>query len=768
MFEWLFKYPLSDYLQGSWGFSYSIRIELLLLILVAIAYVVFAMYRRESAAKKSRRGTLAMLRFAGLALLLIVILRPVLRMQKQDTGSGSVAVAIDVSKSMSLDASSKGGSRFERAREAISGHNGILEKLKAAGDIKLFVFGNSLHPVSADELKTLTPSDENTRLAAAIKEMAQSARATPFDAIVLLTDGAETTTADPATMARYAASRGATVHAVGFGDTAATPDVEILSVQYPRKAAVGTLVDLRVQIRRGTVVDPLDLRLYQDGALANSVPVPASKDGEPVVVSLHIIPDKLGKIDYRLEIPPVAGETNLENNKRAFQIETEEPRVEVLLVEGSPRHEFAFIRRMLASNKQFRIVSLLRLGKGRFYQSGNDNTLLSNGFPETAEALGRFKAIVLSDIEASFFTPAQLALIGDFVKTRGGGLLMLGGVNSFNLGGYENTEMAGLLPVSLAANQVAPVFDDSEYTFQVTKEGATHEILRLASDPAENSSQWALMPALKGVNPLYAAKPGALVLATRIGSGVQNRESILLAVQEVGAGRTAAFAPSNSWRWKMLRPYADDTFIRFWSQMLRWLAVGSKELLAVSTDRELVNVHGSVTISAQVLDRSHLPCNTAKVSAAIKDPFGNIENLALPWVLSEDGMYQATYIPADKGEYAISVSAEVLEMSGQTKQPAGPLVSNAWFAAIESSLEFTHSQMDAAGLERIAKAGNGTVDLTGNPEKAIQAILEQLGRKHETLNLVEERECWDAPILLFSMLGLWIAEWILRKRSGLA
>ena len=59
----------------------------------------------------------------------------------------------------------------------------------------------------------------------------------------------------------------------------------------------------------------------------------------------------------------------------------------------------------------------------------------------------RYDALLLDDIEAEFFTQDQLSLIDDFVSRRGGGLLMLGGAESFAAGGYRRTPVADALPV---------------------------------------------------------------------------------------------------------------------------------------------------------------------------------------------------------------------------------------------------------------------------------------------------------------------------------
>ena len=165
----------------------------------------------------------------------------------------------------------------------------------------------------------------------------------------------------------------------------------------------------------------------------------------------------------------------------------------MLYVSGRPNWEFKFLRRALEEDDQIELAGLVRIARrqpkfdfrSQRTQSTSplfdgfdhpdaetaersdqpvlirlgkklDGVELRDGFPKTADELYRYHAIVLDDLEAGFFTPDQLALLRNFVSQRGGGLLMLGGPDSFASGKYDRTPVGELLPVYLNRSEPRP------------------------------------------------------------------------------------------------------------------------------------------------------------------------------------------------------------------------------------------------------------------------------------------------------------------------
>ena len=71
------------------------------------------------------------------------------------------------------------------------------------------------------------------------------------------------------------------------------------------------------------------------------------------------------------------------------------------------------------------------------------------GVPRTLTDLNAFDLVILADVPATALTASQMTLLGAYVRDLGGGLIMVGGENSFGPGGYYKTPVAALLPVRL-------------------------------------------------------------------------------------------------------------------------------------------------------------------------------------------------------------------------------------------------------------------------------------------------------------------------------
>jgi len=191
----------------------------------------------------------------------------------------------------------------------------------------------------------------------------------------------------------------------------------------------------------------------------------------------------------------------------------------------------------------------------------------SEAFPSTLDELAKFDAVVLSDVGAYSILihpdtwkhgrthVNRLALLADWVR-HGGGLAMAGGYMSFQgvdaKARFHGTAVEEVLPVDIDP------FDDRIET----PEGQSADVCDSEHPVVKGiEGEW---PILLGHN-RCRLKPGATLLASIAGDP-------LLAVRQVGAGRTLAWTSDISPHWCPQAFMDWSGYERLFVQAMRWLA----------------------------------------------------------------------------------------------------------------------------------------------------------------------------------------------------
>jgi hypothetical protein len=348
-------------------------------------------------------------------------------------------------------------------------------------------------------------------------------------------------------------------------------------------------------------------------------------------------------------------------------------------------------------------------------------------------------------------------MIGEFVERRGGGLLMLGGARSFSEGGFAGTPVADALPVVL--QRAARTIDDlplERLKVRPTRAGEGYAVTQIAGTEAASLARWNELPTLTSVNTLHDLKPGATLLLT--GTDERRRTMPVLAFQRYGRGKALAFAVQDSWQYQMNAsiPLEDMTHENLWRQLLRWVVDGVPGAVELHTSSERVESGEPVTLTAEVVDKSFVELNDARVVATVKDPQGNTQEVPMQWTGERSGEYRATFTPASDGLYTADVEAS---------RDGKPLGTGAIHVrAAPGDAEYFDATMHAARLKRIADETGGRFytadDVSGLPED-----LKYAGRGVTT---VEERDLWHMPIVLLAIVALMGGEWAYRRAVGMA
>ena len=759
-FEKLFNYSPEIFRQGHLTFTGHIPPQVIILALPLLVVAVWFAYRLVAPRTSTAAWrTVLALRLALVIVLLFLLSDPAMRWMR---GREDVftAVLVDTSRSMAITDVDAGRtapiSRIDGARQLLLGNGpagqGLLKALNSSSKVLVYGFDdNERRITSMDELKA---DGQFTNIYRGIHDMEAELRGMPLAAVVLITDGGRNTGGTTEDAAGLLAARGVPLYPIGLGNPNPPNDYEVVSVVAPKRVRRDSEIEVQITVRHTGYKDPFDLTISRGQTVIVTRKIIPNADTDLETVKMVFTPDREGTATYHVAIPPGKDEKNTDNNSHDFQVEIRDDRLPVLYVEGSPRMEYRFLRRALYNDPDFRLVGLLRLGDNRFYvQGANDSeAFLAKGFPATVEQLYAFQAIILGDIDSSYFTPDQMKMLQEFVRTRGGGLLMLGGVNSFGLGQYAGTPIADMLPMQITAND-GP-YSDGQYKARVMQEIGVHPVMQLSLDPEANRVLWSQAPPLVGITPVSGVKPGALTLLTR-----ESDNKPVFAVQNYGAGRVAAFTSGGSWYWRVSVPSTVEFYEKFWKQLVRWLAVGAKERLTAETDSDVYAPTRSVTIRATALAKDLQPVNDASIIATVTDPLGNHEDVPMDWTLSEEGVYQAQYVPQDEGDYRIAVHVDGW---ADTK----PVEVD--FRVAQSTVEAADTGLKEDELKEMAKIANGRY-FTFNDANQLPDVIAKSVKAAQFAGIKpEDKEIWDMPVLFALAFGLMVAEWIVRRRCGLA
>jgi len=770
IFQFLFKYRPTEFAKGSFAFGASSSLVILLLAAAAIgipAVLSYAGVRGKSS--KRDRWVLGSLRVATLIMLIVCLFRPMLLLSAAVTQRNYVGVLIDDSRSMRI-ADRNGKPRSDWVEHAFGGpDSAILKSLRQKFIVRLFRFSSSAQRI--DSVADLTFNASETHVGSAIEQGRQELDGVPLSGLVVLSDGADNSRAPIGDELLSLRAKSVPIFTVGLGADRFDKDIEIRRVQASSSVLKGGTLMAELLIRqRGYSGMRVPLVVEDGGRIVSrdSITLPANSDLSPIRVA--VAAHDAGPRSFTFRIPVQPGEQVEQNNVQQALVEVRDGREKILYVEGEPRSEMRFIRAAVEADSNIQVVALQRTAENKFLRLSIDTAdELASGFPKSRAELFHYRAIILGNIEASFFTHDQLAMLGDFVNVRGGGLLFLGGRRSFAEGGYAGTPLAEVMPVVVQGDAVPDSLTFfAELKVALTPPGASHAVAQVGPTPSQSVQAWTKLPTVTTVNHIREVKPGAVILITgsmapggragEPGAPLRSYDQPVLVYQRYGRGLSVAFPVQDSWSWQMNpnAPEDDQTFSRFWRQMLRWLTSDVPERVVVSLPTDQVNPKNPVAIRATVADSMYLPRNDAKVIAHLTSDNGVNRDLLLDWAIDRDGEYRGTFTPDQPGVYTVKVEASF---------PSGAVVGDTSYVRVaDLNTEYFDAEMRAPLLKRIANETGGRyyTPATAN------TLAEDVALSKHGVTVVNQMDLWDMPAVLLLLVALVTAEWSYRKLRGLA
>jgi uncharacterized membrane protein len=390
-----------------------------LLTLLALPLLVMGMRRSLADFTAAQRRTCFLLR--TLILVLIALSLAGLTMLLPSTEMG-VLFVVDGSASVSPEAA-KQARDFVAAALPAQGSSDTAGIVGFAHDAEIWQPPTTKAALAEwPELKDRKASDfgRALELSSALFPSGQSRR------MVLLSDGNDTSGRAVETVSRLARG-GVEVWTVALRNPP-KPEVLVERVEVPARLAQGEPFDLVANLR-SNVATKAKVRLYQSQFLVAERELEL-KPGDNPFRAPGMRPEG-SFVPYEVEVVPEQ-DTSIENN-RATAVASLRGQPRVLLVDGDPEKA-----RPLAGALQTEKISVDLRGP--------------NGAPRTLEDLQQFDLFLLSDLSALTLSREQMDLYRRWVQDFGGGFVLLGGENSFGVGGYFRTPIEQMLPVRMEHN----------------------------------------------------------------------------------------------------------------------------------------------------------------------------------------------------------------------------------------------------------------------------------------------------------------------------
>ncbi|HTI70816.1 MAG TPA: glutamine amidotransferase [Candidatus Limnocylindria bacterium] len=729
------------------------------------------------------RGLCISLRIGALGMLVVCLLDPQWVEKLAQKHRARLALLFDLSKSMST--SDVGKARLDAGKDWAK--RNIYDEKPAQLDVVTLGFSQNLQSLS--NFSATSATGTVSAIGDSLEALLSVPTPDPLTGVVLISDGGETTTTSPEAVARLYKRRGIPIYTVVAGTTNEMKDIVLDNVQVkravPNEAPTRVAFALRsagfkgrnvtVQIRRGQEV------LTTKQVVLNGATQP---------VEVEFTPRQKGFQVYEVAVLPQAGEWLTANNRRLFGLEVIDPTVHVLYMEGtpqqggSPKPEWKYLKDALQSDPNIKVKVLYRQfgNNGQFLNTIDTDTETgeraypvehpTKGFPKTMSELMDYDVVIHSDIRRDSFSPDQLENIARLVEQNGGGFVMIGGNSAFGRGGYHRTVLDRIIPLAMEG-----AYDNEAHAVQmeVSPTAWRHPIINFGVDMADTRRIWTeKFPYLYGFNRVERAKPGATILAEAAGEpGV-----ILMAVQEIGKGRSMAFTSDTTRSWGRdfetiwgeprnpaygLSEFNNDSryYRNFWVNAVRWLAAGkagkTNQPVVLELSQGYAAPKDNLTASVRVRDDALRDVPNADVSLFLSTR-GQTNLLAKARYDARTRSYVANWPAQEAGSYVIrAVATQQGNQLGDDRQ-----------------LLVTESQDREMGdlrarpelMKAIAKSSGGQ-SFALDEKKG--ASLDPLfaGVPPDTIEF-KRKPLWDKPWWLAAILGLLGAEWTLRRWKGMA
>ncbi len=714
-----------------------------LLAFGVVAYAIFLYRHNDAPLTRGMRTLLVGLRAVALLVLVAILARPVLSLAVPGGAARGVLVLADRSASMGLPGAAPGTTREDELLRSVES---VRLALESSYPLVTRGFDAGLGaPFDARSPQPATGAV--TDLAAALElGLAEGGTLGRPGAMVLVSDGTQTTGADPIPLARR---MGVPLHVVGLGSPRPVSDLSLTRIRVNREAFLGERTPLEAVIRlQGLSADSVEVTLLdvtEEPVSLATERIAVRAMGAEQRVALVFTPRETGLRFLEVRVSTLEGEATHINNRRLAAIEVREEKTGILFLSGRMTWDHSFLRRALEADSTLEVTAA-------FWKDRQFTTLRTGEAAPALDANGlrEVRVVVLDHVDPDQLGADGMQAVAGFCRA-GGGLLLVSGGSSGALSSWAGTPIEELLPVRINDTGVG-----GELSARLTPQARRHVLFDPAVPGAAPLEAWNDLPPLAVAPSLGPVKGAAEAFLTAPGPA---EPLPVLSWMRVGGGRSVLLAAGGAWKWDFAssahRP-AGNVMPGWWRRTLHWLARPDVETrLDIHPEEPVVGRGRAVTVVGRVTDDAYQPIPGTRVEVDVEPMPGVDAESRRVTLTGSEGFFSGDVAGLPPGRYRYTGRASAGSNSLGTVEGV--------FAVDSLGAEMERLEADHELLTRLAQAGGGAFwspdSLHGLP--ATFRTLEREGEERLQVAV------WDHPLLFTLFVLAASMEWLLRRRRGL-
>ena len=676
------------------------------------------------------RAILAVFRFVVFSLIAILLLQPMLVVQQELRFPPIIAFVQDNTESLLIQKDSN----FVKNE-----YPNLLRAFESSFpeesySLDMLSFDTKLE--SLPNVDSLTFNKTGTNISQALKNVRNRYQNQNLQAIVLATDGINTSGVNPLYTVE---GLNVPVYTVLVGDTTPQKDVLIKEVLYNEIAYLNNEMPIQVKVQsEGFDQAPLKVSLRNNGKVLGTQNLLLGHNRAQGEVQFLVKPEEAGLQQYEVILTRLNQEITYRNNYRRIYVNVLETRIKIAMFAGSPHPDLGALRKAFEREDSYEIKEFILKKTGTYYQDPNQ------------ENLKDFDLFILHNYPQSSADQAMIAKIVEEVKEENKPIM-------YFVGAFSDLRTMGPLFEYMAISPQSFSPKSEEVIADFSASYANHSTFTFG----DNWLQWAnSAPPIFRNNSNWVAKSTAEIFATAKIKNIRLDYPVYGLQNHLGR-KNMVFLGENFWRMRAHSYMESGDFENFDAWLfnnIKWLIVSDdKRKFKVTPGKRVFSGSDPVTFTGQAYDDSYNPISGVDIKLTLISP-DKKEN---DYFLAETGeaQYFLELKNLPEGTYAYVATGRKNEATiGEDKGQ---------FSIGKSNIEHFQLQADRDLLQQMALRTSGQFLYARDLSALAEDLKSVPSMKPQTDTKKSRTPFHQFEWVLILLLLLLCAEWVTRKLFSL-